>query len=285
MTAHVAEASEGSGRVLLWLDPNILASRQAVEAAVRLAAAYRSELETVDVEPPHVVFAEGVPIRRVDSPTSPAVSAGLDDDTARRSLGRRQRRTIDDLTLEFEVPASHTRVSGDAIDQLATMCVERGPWNVVAISRMPSAEIAPLIASIFANVSGATGVLVGSRRTSPWRGRVAVVAEDGERLPSMLRAAERIAGKDGSTHLIVAAPAQAAFDELEAQARLLPEGSGRLRFAASRPTYGVEGALDEPLINAAPDLAIARFGGILLSDGAALSRTLALTGAAFLLVR
>ncbi|MFN0217291.1 MAG: hypothetical protein ACKVP4_00600 [Hyphomicrobium sp.] len=285
MTAHVAEASEGSGRVLLWLDPTILATRQAIEASVRLAAAYRSELETVDVEPPHVEFAEGVPTRRVAARNSPAMSVGLDDDAARNNLAARQRRAVDEFAATFEVPVAHTSVAGDAIDRLAEMCTERGPWNVVALSRMPSLDIATVIAGIFANVSGATGVLVGSRRLSPWSGRIAVVAEDGERLPSMLRAADRIAGRKGSTHLIVAAPTQAAFDDLEAQARLLPEGGGRLNFAPSRPTLNYEGALDDALIKTAPDLTIARFGGTLLSDGAALSRTLALTGAAFLLVR
>ncbi len=285
MTAHVAEASEGSGRVLLWLDPNILTAPQAIEASVRLAAAYRSELETVDVAPPHIAFADGVPIRRVGARMSPAAAAALDEDTARSRLATRQRRAVDELAFEFDVPVVHTNAAGDAIDRLAEMCTARGPWNVVALSRTPSASIATLIADVFANVSGATGVLVGSRRQSAWSGRVAVVAEDGERLPSMLRAAERIAGKSGSTHLIVAAPTQSAFDDLESQARLLPEGGGRLKFAPSRPTFGLDGALDDALITTKPDLAIARFGGTLLSDGASLSRALALTGAAFLLVR
>lgn len=285
MTAHVAEASEGSGRVLLWLDPNILTAPQAIEASIRLAAAYRSELETVDVAPQEFAIGDGVPIRRVASRTAPAIAVALDDAAARRRLAIRQRREVDELAASYDVPVAHTEVIGDAMDHLAEMCTARGPWNVVALSRTPSADVAAIISDIFANVSGATGVLVGSRRNGPWSGQVAVVAEDGERLPSMLRAAERIAGPLGTTYLIVAAPTQQTVDELETQARLMPEGGGRLRYTQSRPTFGIDGALDEALIAAAPNLVIARFGGTLLSDGAALSRALALTGAAFLLVR
>ncbi len=285
MTAHVAEVSEGSGRVLLWLDPEILAAPQAIEVSVRLAAAYHSELETVDVTPPHVVITEGVPTRSLAVSAAPAAVVRLDDDEARNRLIHRQRRTVDEFSTAFEVPVAHSTATGDAIDRLAEMCTSRGPWNVVALSRAHSSNTATLISDIFANVSGATGVLIGSRRTRGWMGRVAVVAEDDERLPSMLRAAERIAGSVGSTHLIVAAPTQAAHHELESLARLLPEGRGRLKFAPSRPTFGVGGALDDALISSAPDLVIARFGGTLLTDGAALSRALALTGAAFLLVR
>lgn len=285
MTAHVAEASEGSGRVLLWLDPNILTAPQAIEASIRLAAAYRSELETVDVSPLDSAGGNGAPAGRVQARNAAAIAVALDDTAARRSLAKRQRRVVDDLALSYGVPVAHTSVDGDAIDHLADMCTARGPWNVIALSRTPSVDIASIIADIFANVSGATGVLVGSRRNGPWLGQIAVVAEDGERLPSMLRAAERISGPLGATHLIVSALTQPAVDELETQARLMPEGGDRLRYTRSRPTFGIDGALDEALITSAPNLVIARFGGTLLSDGAALSRALALTGAAFLLVR
>jgi hypothetical protein len=75
------------------------------------------------------------------------------------------------------------------------MCQDKGPWNIIALSRAPSLDLASLVASIFANVSGVTGIIVGGRRMQPWVPRVAVIAEDVERLPSMLRAARRIAGQ------------------------------------------------------------------------------------------
>ena len=40
MIAHVAEASERRGRVVLWLDPQANSDPQSFETPVRLAAAY-----------------------------------------------------------------------------------------------------------------------------------------------------------------------------------------------------------------------------------------------------
>lgn len=284
MIAHVAEASEGSGRVVLWLDPSVRASPQAIDISVRLAAAYGSEIETVEVDPPYLEPSDGVPMRRVDVRPS-VVMADLSETDARACLSDGHRRSVDQLAAELKVPVRHARTSGEPIDRLSHMCTVRGPWNIIALSRAPSLDMAEMVSSVFANVSGATGVIVASRHEAAWYGRVAVIAEDSERLPSMLRAAERMVGPNGATHLVIAAATKSVYDELEAQSRLLPEVGTRIIFETTGPTLGVDGALDEKLIRARPSLVIARFGGTLLSDGRALSRCLAVTGAPFLLVR
>ena len=50
MIAHVAAASELSGRVVLWFDPESKCTPEMLDAPVRLAAAYDAEIETIVVD-------------------------------------------------------------------------------------------------------------------------------------------------------------------------------------------------------------------------------------------
>jgi hypothetical protein len=284
VTAHVAEASEGSGRVLFWLDSGPRSAPGSLDATIRLAAAYGSEIETVEIRALDAAMLDGLPTARICDRRGQSAVIG-DDAFSAGLLVRRQRRMVADAAAAFAVPVRHARIDGDTIDGLARLCQEKGPWNIIALSRAPGFDLAALIAGVFANVSGATGVIAGSRRAAPWAARIAVVAEDAERLPSMLRAARRLAGREGSIHLVIAAPTRPAYLELEAQVRLLGSDYGQLVFESAAPTYGVDGALDERLIKARASLVVARFGGTLLSDGRALSRALAVANAPFLLVR
>ena len=52
MIAHVAEASEASGRVLMWLDPDAIAMPQTLKAAVAIASAYAADIETLVLDAP-----------------------------------------------------------------------------------------------------------------------------------------------------------------------------------------------------------------------------------------
>lgn len=284
MTAHVAEAAERSGRVVFWLEPGVRSSPQAFDAAVTLAASFGSEIETVEIEPPHLA-AHSLPVRRVESADAILRIDGRDEAHQRTVLAEGQRDRVDTLAALKNVRVRHAKTTGEAIDRLAVMCTERGPWNMVVLSRVPSLEVAGLVNSVFANVSGATGVVVGSRKPPALSARVAVVAEDSERLPSMLRAAARIAGPEGTTHLVISAPTQSAYADLEAQARLLIGAGEPITFEASGPTLGIDGALDELLLGIRPSMVVARYGGALLADGRALSRCLAVTAAPLLLVR
>lgn len=284
MTAHVAEASEGSGRVLLWLETGPRAGAGALNATVRLAAAYASEIETVGIDPLDGLVLDDLPTARIADPRRSAF-AELPDGNGHALIVQSQHRRVVELADALQVPVSHAERTGDPIDILAAMCRAKGPWNIIALSRAPGLDLARLVADIFANVSGATGILTAGRSPMTWSGRIAVVAEDAERLPSMLRAAQRIAGPDGTTHLIVAAPTRQAYAELEGQARLLADSHPDLIFEDVDPTFGLDGALDDRLISARPSLVVARFGGTLLSDAAALSRALAVSRAPFLLVR
>ncbi len=307
MIAHVAEASEGSGRVLFWLEPKALTSASAIDGATRLAAAFGSEIETLVIDDGAITRARQISVSRLTGSTSSGSSSeptGQSDniveanivigargrsigeaDRAMSLLGERQRRVIETRASALGVPVHHTITAGDAIDQLTGLCLMAGPWNVIALSHEPTAETAATVSSIMANVSGATGVVIAGRGPTRQAGPIAVVAEDCVRLPSMIRAAERLRTPGCSIHLFLAAETASDLCELEAGARLAATDFDHLIFEASSPTLAIQGTLDEALRRLEPGYVIARFGGTLLPGAKALMRTIALTAAPFLLVR
>ena len=94
MIAHVAEASEFSGRVVLWLDPETPCTPLRLDSAVRLAAAYGAEIETLIVEEACEDEAEYVPIRHIRRVGSCKYSNTLSFDR-RELLTRRCRRAVE----------------------------------------------------------------------------------------------------------------------------------------------------------------------------------------------
>jgi hypothetical protein len=287
MIAHVAEASEASGRVLLWLEPGAVSMPQTFDASVHIAKAYAAAIETVVIDAPATCGMDGIPSAHVSvlgksSQPSPNLASALD---SRALLAERQRREVGDRATEANVVISHASAGGDAIDRLAEMCLQRGPWNIVAVSRPPSAELPGILSSILANVSGATGVVVAGRRLAGLTNDVAVVVEDAERMPSMLRAAERLVKPGGRIHVMITAETAAAYAELDNQVRLLTAGMPLCVLRPGGPDFGVTGSWDETLFQLRACFVIARFGGNLLGDNRALTRLLTISPAPFLLVR
>jgi hypothetical protein len=291
MIAHVAEASEASGRVLLWLDPGAVPMPHTFNASVRIASAYAAELETVVMDGPGACLVEGIPSTHVSIAGKVTTNTGdfANAPDPRALLAERQRRDVSRIAALANVSVSHASAGGDAIDRLAEMCLTRGPWNIVAVSRPPSAELPAILSSILANVSGATGVVVAGRQTGHQTGSlspdVAVVVEDTERMPSMLRAGERLVMPGGKIHVLIAAETAAAYAELDGQLRLVTANMPACVLLPGGADFGVTGALDETLFRLRPCFIIARFGGTLLGEERALTRLLAVASGPFLLVR
>lgn len=288
MIAHVAEASEASGRVLLWLEPDAVAMPQTAKAAVSIASAFAADLETLVLDAPAASDTAGLPVavrsHLGKSMLASTVAHTLTDQ--RDYLTSRQLRDVHDIATGAGVRTSHTRARGDAIDNLAELCLSRGPWNIVAVSRPPSPELPALISAILANVSGATGVAVAGRAGADLSNDVAIILEDSDRMPSMLRAAERLVpAAHGRIQILIAAETAAQHHEIDGQARLLTAGDTRFVHHAAGPGYGVSGALDCELFRMKPFFIIARFGGALLGQPRAMTRLLSLTPAPLLLVR
>jgi hypothetical protein len=287
MIAHVAEASEASGRVLLWLDPDAVSMPQTFAASVRIADAYAADLETVIIDRPGAAAAIGIPTAHVSLLGKLKASPGGSGNTTdvRLHLAERQRRDVAARAARANVIVSHSSARGDAIDRLAEMCLERGPWNIVAVSRPPSAELPGILSSILANVSGATGVVVAGRGETALLPDVAAIIEDAERMPSMLRAAERLVLPGGKIHVMIAAETAASYAELDAQVRLVAREFRNIVHRPGAPDFGITGTMDEDLFRLRPSFVVARFGGNLLGDAKALTRLLAVAPGPMLLVR
>lgn len=289
MMAHVAEASEASGRVLFWTDRHAPLNPGAAKAASRLAAAFQAEIETVTVDAGDIgqsrdLSAAGFVARGVGAPELEAINGSQFDRAALAEslLMRRQQRDVAECARRYGVACRHTMASGDAIDVLAELCTVRGPWNVVVAA---GASAVPLVGTLFANVSGATGVVVAPVGHTCGDGPIVVIAEDIERLPSMIRAAARLTRMFGRIHVLFAASTRAEFEALEARARLAIPAPTDVVFEKSEPSFGAEEVYDAQLRKLAPSFVVCRFGGTVLPTGRALSRTIAKTGAPFLLVR
>ena len=188
-----------------------------LEAPVRLAAAYGAEVETVAVSEVHQL--DDVPVRHVgcteaaDPPLAPGSMSVADRRFA--LLTQRYRRIVDVAGSRHGVKVRHTEANGDAVDHISEMCLARGPWNIVALARMPALGGHSLLSSLLANVSGATGFLLcGEQRIKAGTG-VVVVAEDADRLPPMLRAAERLSAPGSTIRLVIGADTAAGHAELE----------------------------------------------------------------------
>jgi hypothetical protein len=283
--AHVAEASELSGRVVLWLDPEADYPAARLEAPIKLAAAYGAEIETIVVADDSGELTEEVPYRLV----APAgTSVRRDPATYDRRFGlllARCRRAVDDAGAAHGVRVRHSLAAGDAVDRISEMCLERGPWNIVALTRMPATGGDTIMGTLLANVSGATGFLLCGEQRSK-QPRVVVIAEDAERLTPMLRAAERLSGPRGPVHVVIGADTAEAYTQIEAQARVVAaEFHVPVVFEDMGPTYGVPEALTEFVARLKPSLVVAVFGGSAVADGRELARASIVARAPILLVR
>lgn len=281
MITHVAEASELSGRVVLWLDPESRCTPTVLDAPLRLARAYDAEIETIVVDQRADESGE-VPFRRIGHvglPDVPPVAYRF------QLLAQRCRRTVEDAGRAHKVKVRHALAQGDAVDRISEMCLMRGPWNIVALTGTPAVGGQSVINSLLANVSGATGFLLCGDALENRKTGVVVIVEDGERLPSMLRAAERLSQPGAAIHLVIGAETATEHAELEHQARLLTADALPVVFAPIGPTFGVPGAMTEIVARMKPSFVVARFGGTAVADGRELSRASAAIQAPILLVR
>lgn len=266
MIAHVAEAAEARGRVVLQLrtaNPNAVA----IEAALRVAQAFQSGIETLFVEDTQLFDLASFPFAREISLTgrrSRAISSSEIEQEFRLAFASLQRR-IEALAKAAEVPIRQRVVRDDPVAALATTCAESGPWNVVALAEPFGAMSSESLRLLLEAVADATGlVLVGpkARRTT---GPVIVAVEDIDRLPSMIRAAERIAAVTGSSIVIV--PVDDDEERIrwkEAQARLLLKERLDAQVITAASARGAAEVVAETLRRLEGGFVISQFGGLVV---------------------
>lgn len=290
MITHVAEAAEARGRVVLRLTPGARGERvalAAIDAAVRLAKAYRAEIECLYIEDVELLrlarysFAAEIPA------LGSRLGKGLGD-------GRRPLSVTDverDMRLQFsglqrlveqraalaEVPVRLRVVRDEVVHAVASTCADCGPWNVVVLAEPLDSLAAADLDALFAGVRDTTGLMVVGQEPGPAQGPVVLALEQADALPAMLHTAERLVEGTDTTIivLLIECDTDAGPDlgqSLESQVRLalsarpmLARTDGtpvNVQLIALTETHGDAAALAEALRRLAPGFLIARYGGL-----------------------
>jgi hypothetical protein len=268
MIAHVAQTGENQGRVVLQLG-SAHPSAVALEAAVRIARAFQSEIESIFVEDMQLFDCAAYGFVREVSLTgrhSRAVSAaGMTRDL--RLAAQAARRELEALARRAEVPLRSRVVRDEPLRALSVACAESGPWNVVALTEPFAAGNGSLLKQLLLEISGATGLVMVGPKARRVTGPAIVAVEDVERIPALLRAAERLAALDGALILLLLI----ALDEerlarMDGQARLVVEDREDVRIYTAAVARGEAAVVAEALRQLQGGFVICQFGGLVVPD-------------------
>ena len=208
----------------MWLGSSAQASASAIDAAMVLARAYQSEVESLFVEDRQLFDLADFPFARtLDSDGEswrPLPRENLEREM--HFVGAALQRQVADAARRAAIPFSARVVRDDPLSAVASACAENGPWNVVAIAEPFGAGDEKRLAQVFASVLDTTGVVIAGPLARRTQGPVVAAVEKFERLGPMLKAAERLAavtGGDVKLMLIGSRPDELAW--LEGEVRLL----------------------------------------------------------------
>lgn len=266
MIAHVAEASEARGRVLLQLAstrPNPFV----VEAAIWMARAFQSEVESLFVEDEQLLQLASFPFAREISCTGRQTRAISIDDIHRdmRHAYAQFQAQIEELARRADVPVKGSMVRGEPVDALAHACTQCGPWNVIALAEHIASPAFPLLDEVFDRIADATGLIVVGPQVRRLQGPVLIAVEDPEHWSGMQHAADRLAGVNSVPILVVAvADDEAALAHIEGQMLLLLAERPEIELVRSLPALGGAPEVAEQLRRIKAGLVIAQFGGLVV---------------------
>ena len=282
MIAHVAEAGERRGRVLLRISgspPNPFA----LAAAVHIAAAYHSEIEGLFISDEQVFDMAAFSFSRVISPAGRDARHLSEREVARayRAIERTVTQRLRALAEAREVPCRCRSVRDDPLRALTAACAERGPWNVVTLAESVDGNAYDQLAALLETVRDVTALVIVGPAVRRMTGPVVVVLDEASALTNAMRAAARLAsasdGDGDGIILMLVGPDDAAVANLEGDARLaLAEGDhGNVRLEIGKSLYGAPAAIAEAIRRERPGFVVARFASLLVPDRAGLRDVLA----------
>jgi hypothetical protein len=269
MIAHIAESGEDRGRVVLHLKSGC-PSTIALEAAVRVARAFGSSVESLFVEDQQLFDCASYSFVREVSLTG-VTSRALSPDTMMRDLhlaAQGARRQLEALARKAEVPLRCRVVRDEPLRALSIACAETGPWNVVALSEPFAAGDGLLLRQLLGEVSGTTALIAVGPKARRVTGPVVIALEDTQHLPDMLRAAERIAALDeAGIVLLLVASDEEQLEHMDGEARLVVEAREDVRIQSAAVARGEAAAVAETLRRLRGGIVICRYGGLVVPDG------------------
>jgi hypothetical protein len=268
MIAHVAQSGEDRGRVVIQIGSGH-PSAVALEAAVRIARAFGSDLESLFVEDEQLFDCAAYGFVREVS-LSGRQSRVLSVDTMMRDLhlaAQGTRRRLEALARKAEVPLRCRVVRDEPLRALTIACAETGPWNVVALGEPFTGVNGAMLKQLLAEVSGTTGLVTVGPRAQRVSGPVVVAVEDTGQLADMLPTAERLAALDGAEIvLLLVAPDEAELARMEGEARLEVEARDRVRIESAAVAHGEAAVIAETLRRLKGGIVICQFGGLVAPD-------------------
>jgi hypothetical protein len=268
MIMHVAEAGEQRGRVVLQVTsghPNPIA----VEAALRIAQAFRSELESVFVEDRQLLdlasfsFAREVSFSGRRSRALSADALGREVRWAARAVSRH----VEELARLAEVPFRRRIVQDEPVEAIAAACAEHGPWNVVAFADPIVTANCEALRAVLLRVTGTTGLVLVGPRARRSHGPVVAAVEDLSHLEAMWRSAQRLLREEGEeVTLLLIADDEEQGHWMESQARLALGDAPAVRLVAGFGARGSSAVVAEILRRLGAGFVIAQYGGLLIPE-------------------
>lgn len=271
MIAHVAQADEQRGRVVLWLGAADEPQETAVDAALRLAQAFESEVESLFIEDRQLFDLARLPFAREISLSGRERRAMSPDALAQdlKAHASALQRHVLARAHAAEVKAAARMVRAEPVAALAQVCAEKGPWNVVTVglpvrNGTATGHMGAGLSEVFDAVHATTGVVVAGPEARRTDGPVIAVVEELERAVPMLRVAERIAtATGGDARLWLLERDQARQDWIEGQIRLALGTAATPRLEAVDMSAHTPQSVARLMRRAGAGFVITRFGGAL----------------------
>lgn len=196
MIAHVAEASEDRGRIVVRLGDFASSSPAAILAAIAVAKAFGSELEGLFIENPELYAACTHDVVREiglsGSRSTLLTAARLAHDSEHFAIA--VQRELAEAALVAGVRFKARVVRDEIIQALQRACEQSGPWNIIVFADpvIGDEKSARLTAAV-AEVAGTTGYIVCGSGAVWRRGPMVIAIEEIEHLPGMVRCARKLA--------------------------------------------------------------------------------------------
>lgn len=268
MIAHVAQAGEQRGRVVLQVS-SPQPSAMALAAAIRVARAFNSELESLFIEDAQLFDCAAYGFVRevsISGRSTKPYSAG-DIAQSLQLAAQSAHRQLEALAKLAEVPLRTRVVRDQPLAALCAACAEVGPWNVVALSEPFGGTSTQHLRQLFAEVEGTTALVLVGPRTHRVTGPAVVVAEEPERLSDLVRAAERLSAIDNQPIIVLlAATGAEQLAAMDHAARLALASRDKIRIEHIIVDRGLPAVAAETLRRLNAGFVICQFGGLVVPE-------------------
>jgi hypothetical protein len=239
----------------------------ALKAAIRIAQAFHSEIESLFIEDEQLLDCAGYGFVREVSLTGRQrrpISAA-DMMRALQLAAQGARRQIEGLAKLAEVPLHSRIVRDEPLRALSIACARTGPWNLVALADPLSVTNSGILKQLLQEISGTTGLMVVGPKGERVTGPAIAAVEDTGRLPAMLRTAERLAALDrAEVVLVLVAEDEERLRQMDSEARLAVAAREGVRIESAEITRGEASVVAESLRRLRGGFVICQFGGLLV---------------------